>query len=80
MIPPLTTGIGPTPLPRPQRLYFQIRPPISLTATPAPSRERCVALRDQVRAEVEEGIAELRAFQQRDPRRVRAPWLFDRPR
>ncbi len=80
VIPPLATGIGPTPLPRPQRLYFQIRAPIAVPAVPAPTRERCVELKGRVREEVERGIAELRAFQRRDPRRVRAPWLFGRDR
>jgi 1-acyl-sn-glycerol-3-phosphate acyltransferase len=81
VIPPLATGVGLTPLPRPQRLYFKILDPIP-TGPPSgpntPTRARCVALRDQVRDAVERGLRDLRDTQRDDPRSVRWPRLFAR--
>ena len=68
---PIAKGIGPTPIPRPQRLYFRFGQPIS-TAELAGDFENtatCLALREKVRAEVEFGIAWLRQQRKTDPKR-----------
>lgn len=68
---PLGRGIGPTPLPRPERLYFKFAAPIS--TAPYAGREHddevCRALRDRVKADVESGIEALRELQSSDPDR-----------
>lgn len=69
---PVVRGIGRTPLPRPERLYFQIGQPISTVpyAGLQDQEQICRALRDQVRTSVEQGITELRQLQARDPERT----------
>lgn len=71
LVPPLVKGIGPTPLPRPERLYFEMREPLDPRAFATdPDDEAGVrALRDAVKAEVEAGIASLRAAREIDPNR-----------
>lgn len=66
---PLAKGLGPTPLPRPERLYFHFSPPIlpeSLTGT---EDERATALRDRARDAVEAGMSRLFALRENDPMR-----------
>lgn len=70
VIMPIARGLGPTPLPRPERLYFRFGPAVRTDgygrdATP----EACRAVRDQVKAEVEAGIAALLALREQDPER-----------
>jgi 1-acyl-sn-glycerol-3-phosphate acyltransferase len=70
-IPPVVKGIGPTPIPRPERIYFKFFPPLS----PAPYRdlpegERAMALRQAVERIVQGGIAELLAYREQDPLRT----------
>jgi 1-acyl-sn-glycerol-3-phosphate acyltransferase len=70
-IPPLVRGVGPTPLPRPERFYFVFRPPIP-TGNYADLPDEDVAardLRDVVHTSVAAGIAELLAHQAADPKR-----------
>lgn len=74
VLPPLVKGVGPTPLPRPERFYFAFRPPIPTArwAEVAKREDEDSAardLRDTVRAEVAAGIADLQAHQAADPRR-----------
>lgn len=71
VIPPIARGIGPTAFPRPQRYYFQFRSPISTSALAGKHTDDdvCWNLREEIREEVTLGIAELRAFREKDPRR-----------
>jgi 1-acyl-sn-glycerol-3-phosphate acyltransferase len=77
---PIATGIGPTPLPRPERLYFHFGPAIRTAGYGRdPNEEACRALRDQVKAEVEAGIAALLELRERDPGRSLLARLLARP-
>jgi 1-acyl-sn-glycerol-3-phosphate acyltransferase/ketosteroid isomerase-like protein len=67
-LPPLARGMGPTVLPRPERLYFWFGEPID-TGHFSQDDEGARELRDQVRSAVEDGIARLRSEQRDDPRR-----------
>lgn len=69
---PVVRGVGRTPLPRPERLYFQIGTPISTRAYAGRHQDEqaCRALRDQVRAAVAQGIDELLRLQAQDPDRT----------
>jgi 1-acyl-sn-glycerol-3-phosphate acyltransferase len=70
-LPPLVRGVGPTRLPRPERLYFHFGEPIDTTRFNGRSDDDAAAraLRDQVRTAVETGIDELQQFRGADPRR-----------
>jgi 1-acyl-sn-glycerol-3-phosphate acyltransferase len=74
---PLVRGLGPTPLPRPQRIYGRLFPPIDARAFGASWEDADGArgLRDAVRASVAGGIAELRAERRNDPARNLGPRL-----
>lgn len=71
LIPPVVKGIGPTPVPRPERLYFRFSAPIDPRdfSTDARDDVGCAALRDAVRDAVEEGIVILKDRQASDPNR-----------
>ena len=73
IIPPVAKGIGPTMLPRPQRLYFHISEPITWQRGDYcyDNLDHCRELRNRVRSSVEEGISELLRRQTDDPERVR---------
>jgi 1-acyl-sn-glycerol-3-phosphate acyltransferase len=62
-LPPLARGIGPTPVPRPERLYFWFGDPIDTGGRGA------AELRDDVRLAVEGGIGTLLATRDADPER-----------
>ncbi|MEI2702219.1 MAG: 1-acyl-sn-glycerol-3-phosphate acyltransferase [Baekduia sp.] len=64
-LPPIPVGIGPTPLPRPERLYFWFGDPIDTTRFDGDVGAAHV-LRDEVRTEVESGIRVLRIERERD--------------
>jgi 1-acyl-sn-glycerol-3-phosphate acyltransferase len=66
---PVVKGIGPTPLPRPERLYFHFGEAIPVART-EDTDEAARALRDRVKAAVEGGIAELHERRARDPGRT----------
>lgn len=67
---PVVKGLGPTPLPRPERLYFDVRPPIETRGFSGDaSDENARLVRDATKASIEAGIEELRAFQEQDPDR-----------
>jgi 1-acyl-sn-glycerol-3-phosphate acyltransferase len=75
---PFVKGIGPTPLPRPERLYFRFAPPIEthiykgrFTDTAA-----CAEVRDRTKRAIEKGITVLRAKRGRDPERELLPRLL----
>jgi 1-acyl-sn-glycerol-3-phosphate acyltransferase len=70
-LPPLVRGVGPTVLPRPSRFYFRFGPPIEtayLRGLESNVRVRR-ALRDEVRAAIDAGIASLLSERERDPDR-----------
>ncbi|MGI5322365.1 lysophospholipid acyltransferase family protein [Actinomadura nitritigenes] len=71
---PVSRGIGPTPIPRPQRLYFGFGEPIdtSLWAGRADDDRAVTEVRDLTRKAVEEIIHGLRAEQRDDPSRTPA--------
>lgn len=67
---PLVRGVGPTPLPRPERLYFKFSEPVETGRLGGdPSDDNARAVRDETRAAVEAGIEELLAFREEDPLR-----------
>lgn len=70
-MPPLVTGLGLTPIPRPERLYFRFGEPIETTRFGGrhDADAAAVELRDQVRAAVAGGIEELLAVRSADPGR-----------
>lgn len=70
-MPPLVRGVGPTVIPRPQRFYFFFAPPFETThlGGAAADEPAIFALREQVRAAVEAGLAFLLSERRRDPRR-----------
>jgi 1-acyl-sn-glycerol-3-phosphate acyltransferase len=74
---PLVRGLGPTPLPRPQRIYGRIAPPIDARSfgTSWDDTEAARMLRDQVRSAVQTGIADLQRERARDPARRLGPRL-----
>lgn len=80
MLFPLVRGIGPTPIPRPERLYFQFQRPISTRRYRGAWQDddACRELRDRVKASVESGIAALQRRQARDPERWRFPGPWSR--
>ncbi|HEX4362469.1 MAG TPA: lysophospholipid acyltransferase family protein [Pseudonocardia sp.] len=69
LIPPLVRGIGPTPLPRPQRFYFAFGEPIDTRPWAEGGEPGVAELRDHVRAAVEERITFLLAEREAAPDR-----------
>ena len=70
-LPPVAHGIGPTPIPRPERLYFWFGEPIDTRrfAGQAGDDDAARQLRDEVRGAVRSGIEFLLAEREVDPRR-----------
>ncbi len=69
-LPPLPIGIGPTVIPRFQRLYFSFRTPVDTARFNGDASDRnAAAVRDEVRAAVVEGLDEMRRFRRIDPER-----------
>jgi 1-acyl-sn-glycerol-3-phosphate acyltransferase len=75
---PIVRGIGPTPLPRPERLYFRFMPPIDTRAYRGRhhSRRACFALREEVKVAIECGIQDLLRRRDKDPQRELLPRLI----
>lgn len=75
---PIARGIGPTPIPRPARIYFRIMPPISAAACGGTSNGvgTALELRDRTHDAIERGIAELRDEQGHDPDAVQFSTIF----
>lgn len=69
--PPIVRGVGLTPIPRPERLYFWFGEPIDTTRWDGHGEDDAAAgaLRDEVRAAVEGGIEFLLDERERDPNR-----------
>jgi 1-acyl-sn-glycerol-3-phosphate acyltransferase len=76
-LPPIIKGIGPTPIPRPERLYFRFGPPVPTAHLRGQESSAAVvrAVRDEVKAAVEGQLVELLALRQADPRRKLLPRL-----
>ena len=71
MVFPIARGLGPTPVPKPERFYFAFGPPIRTTgyARRKDPVAAGAALRDEVREAVEGLIDQQRAVQAADPGR-----------
>jgi hypothetical protein len=69
--PPLVRGIGATPIPRPERLYFWFGEPIDSTRFGRRFDDTAAAraLRDEVKRAILDGIQFLRDERDRDPNR-----------
>lgn len=76
-LPPVVKGLGPTLLPRPEKMYFRFHPPIdaSLYASQADRDEAAWELREQVALTVESGIAALLLRRESDAERAVKPRL-----
>lgn len=74
-IPPLARGLGPMMLPRAERFYFEILPPIE-TRGMDDTEDAARVLRDQVRSAVQTGLDNLIALRERDPKRKLGPRLL----
>lgn len=74
---PIVRGVGVTPLPRPERMYFRFGPAIDARAWAGRHEESaaCEQLRDQVRDAVQAGIVGLLARREQDPLRSLAARL-----
>ncbi|MFN8112735.1 MAG: lysophospholipid acyltransferase family protein [Solirubrobacterales bacterium] len=72
---PVVRGLGPTPLPRPQRIYARLREPVEAAdfGSGWDDADGAAALRDAVRDSVAEGIEELLAERESDPARRLIP-------
>lgn len=79
MLPPIVRGLGPTPLPRPQRIYVRLAEPIDARrfGTSWEDTDGAAKLRSEVREAVARGIEELQLEREEDPDRRLAPRLRD---
>lgn len=77
-LPPIPRGIGVTPLPRPERLYFWFGQPVDTSRYGGAGEDDAAAraVRDEVRAAVQAGIRILLAERERDPYRGLLPRLW----
>jgi 1-acyl-sn-glycerol-3-phosphate acyltransferase len=67
--PPIVRGVGPTPIPRPERLYFWFGEPIDTSSLGGRYDDTAAAraLRDEVKREILSGIQYLRDERDQDP-------------
>ncbi len=70
LIIPIATGIGITPLPKPQRFYYKFAQPIDTSDYKGLEKdpEAVAALKTIVEYEVQQGIADLHAIRAKDPK------------
>jgi 1-acyl-sn-glycerol-3-phosphate acyltransferase len=73
---PIVKGIGPTPIPRPERQYYWFGEPIETAAVAATDDRAVGRLRDQTKAAIEQGIEFLLGEQRADPNRSVLRRLF----
>jgi len=80
ILPPLARGTGPAGIPRLQRQYFMFGPPIDTTRFAGRHEDAatCFALREEVRAAIEAGIAALGELRDTDPERYPVQRLLRR--
>ena len=76
-LPPIARGIGPTPVPRPERFYFAFGEPIATDdfAGRADDQRALRVVRDRTRTAVEHELARLLAVRDDDPERGLLPRL-----
>ncbi len=76
---PLVKGIGPTPIPRPERLYFQFMEPVCTKDYRGRETDddACREIRDEVATRIERGIDALQDLRAGDPKRALMPRLTD---
>ena len=79
MTPHLIRGIGPTLIPRPQRMYLRFGPPIDTAAPDGVATEQWVAtVKETAKAHLESTLADLLRVRETDPYRHLAPWAWQR--
>jgi 1-acyl-sn-glycerol-3-phosphate acyltransferase len=66
---PIVRGIGPTPIPRPERQYYWFGDPIDTSAVAGTDDRAVEDIRDRTKTAIEQGIAFLLTEQQADPER-----------
>ena len=66
---PIVRGIGPTPIPRPERQYYWFGESIDTTTLAAADESAVKDVRDQTKSAIERGIAFLLEEQRTDPNR-----------
>jgi len=76
---PIARGFAGTPLPKPQRFYFEFAEPIPTSGYPGDDDTSARTVRDATRAAIESTIARLLELRDRDPR-GRSPRSPARPR
>jgi 1-acyl-sn-glycerol-3-phosphate acyltransferase len=79
LIPPRVRGIGPTFIPRPERLYFEFCEPLDTAGVRGQHGDDALVdqLREAVRGRIEAGLERLRERRAADPRRPWLPRLMD---
>lgn len=76
---PLLRGIGPTLVPRPQRMYLRFGPPISSSLPEGTDREAWIAkVKAEVQARLEADLADLQRIRSTDPFRELNPLAWRR--
>ena len=79
-MPPVVRGVGLTPIPRPERLYFWFGEPIDTTRFAGHDNDTAArAVRDEVKQSVEAGIQFLHDERDHDPDRALVKRLLGRP-
>ena len=79
-VPPVVRGVGLTPIPRPERLYFWFGEPVDTTRFAGRNDDTAArAVRDEVKQAVMAGIQSLRDERDKDPDRDLAKRLLRRP-
>jgi hypothetical protein len=68
---PIVKGVGPTPIPRPERYYFQFQPAIETHTfhNDFSNLDVCKQVRDQTHHAVSSGLQELLELRELDPHR-----------
>lgn len=76
--PPIMHGIGPTLIPRPQRMYLRFAPPIetSVGSAIAPEDDWVATVKDRTRRVLESALDDLQGIRSRDPYRQLNPWAW----
>lgn len=75
MAPPLIRGLGPTLIPRPQRMYLRFAAPIETTKPPRTRRDTWIeSIKKRTQNSLEQAIADLVDLRRDDPYRELNPW------